>query len=112
MDKYITSLTDGLFQWGKVKGDFNCSWCDLLESLKGAPKEVDYFYCGKCKNLTSLKGVPEVVERVFSCRLTSITSLEGCPKVVGGNFVCNDCETVFTEEDVRKVSKVKGDIIV
>ena len=91
MDKYITSLTDGLFQWGKVKGDFNCSWCDLLESLKG---------------------VPEVVERVFSCRLTSITSLEGCPKVVGGNFVCNDCETVFTEEDVRKVSKVKGDIIV
>ena len=178
MQQSITSLNnDDLFQWGEVKGSFDCSWCDSLESLKGAPekvernfdcswctslkslegspkevgglfdcswctsltslvgapektqyiscsdcenlkslkgapKELAYFCCVRCKSLKSLKGGPEVVERIFDCRLTSITSLEGCPKEVSGNFVCNDCKTQFTEEDVRKVSKVKGDIIV
>ena len=105
-----TSLTS--LQYIPKTQYISCSNCENLKSLKGAPKELAYFYCVRCKSLTSLKGSPEVVERIFDCRLTSITSLEGCPKEVGGNFVCNDCKTQFTEEDVRKVSKVKGDIIV
>ena len=41
MQRSITSLNnDDLFQWGEVKGSFNCSWCDSLESLKGAPEKL------------------------------------------------------------------------
>ena len=39
-NKSITSLTNGLFRWGKVGTDFNCTYCDKLTSLEGAPKEV------------------------------------------------------------------------
>lgn len=36
----ITSLTNNLFEWSEVKGDFDCSCCDNLESLEGAPEKV------------------------------------------------------------------------
>ena len=65
-NEYITSLTNGLFIWVNIKGDFICAACDSLTSLKGAPKEV------------------------------------------GGNFSCGRCKVKFTEEDVKKVSNVKG----
>ena len=39
-NKNITSLTNNLFIWGKVKRDFSCYNCKSLISLKGAPEEV------------------------------------------------------------------------
>jgi transcription elongation factor Elf1 len=61
-----------------------------LKSLEGAPKEVSgYFNCDSCKSLKSLEGAPEKVERWFSCRY---------------------CGTKFSEDDVKNVSKVSGDI--
>ena len=39
-NKNITSLTNNLFIWGKVKGEFDCSNCKSLISLEGAPEEV------------------------------------------------------------------------
>ena len=41
----------------------------------------------------------------------SLKSLDGAPKEVGRNFYCNDCAGKFTENDVQKISKVKGKII-
>ena len=36
----IPSLNnDGMFQWGVIKGNFNCEYCKSLESLKGAQKK-------------------------------------------------------------------------
>ena len=150
------SLTNGLFQWGKVRGYFDCNYCDLLKSLEGAPKEVggrfvckncvsiktlegapekvgSTFSCEKCKSLISLEGAPKEVGGDFNCEnCTSLTTLEGAPKEVGGYFNCKNCTSLrnlkgapkkvgrefdcsrcgiqFTENDVKKVSKVKGKI--
>ena len=90
----------------------SCSNCENLKSLNGCPKKLECFHCASCTSLKSLKGGPEVVGMIFNCRFTSITSLEGAPKEVGIRFICNGCKTTFTEEDVRKVVNVKGDIIV
>jgi len=91
----------------KVGGYFNCS-DNKLTSLEGAPKYVGgSFYCSY-NNLTSLEGAPEKVVVGFYCSHNKLTSLEGAPKYVGGNFVCFDNPVKFTEEDVRKVSEVKG----
>ena len=65
-NEHITSLTNGLFIWTNIKGNFICSDCASLISLKGAPKVVGWdFFCNDC---------------------TSLTSLEGAPKEVGGDF--------------------------
>ena len=42
----------------------------------------------------------------WNCR--SLTSLEGAPKKVGGDFDCSKCKVKFSEEDVVKISNVKG----
>jgi hypothetical protein len=36
--QHITSLVNDLFVWGTINGSFDCSFCQSLESLKGAPK--------------------------------------------------------------------------
>ena len=70
----LTSLTNGHFVWGKVGGDFNCSYCNSLESLEGAPKEV---------------------KRNFDCRCCdSLKSLKGAPKKIGGKFDYSGCESL------------------
>jgi len=60
--------------------------------------------------LTSLKDGPEKVGGDFVCSSNNLTSLKGAPKEVGGSFKCSSNKIKFTEEDVRKVSKVKGEI--
>ena len=87
----VSSLNNNeMFQWGKVKGDFSCGFCTSLTSLKGCPKEVGKgFNCSYC---------------------SSLKSLEGAPKKVSGDFYCIKCGVIFTEDDVKKVSKVKEKI--
>ena len=87
---YITSLTNGLFVWTTVGGDFFCRLCNSLKSLKGSPEKV----CGN-----------------FSCSwCDSLKSLEGAPKEVDGFFSCSECGIAFTIDDVKEVSNVKGKI--
>ena len=129
-NKKITSLTNGMFIWAivggdfgcvgcnlltslkgapkEVGGDFICGWCDSLESLEGAPKEVGGdFGCYYCTSLKSLKGAPTKVKGDFMCpRCSSLTSLEGAPKEIGGDFECG--KNGFTTDDIKKVSNVKG----
>ena len=90
-NKKITSLTNKSFIWTTVDGDFDCSDCKSLKSLEGAPKEVENFSCTNC---------------------TSLKSLEGASKEVYGDFLCSYCGIKFTTDDVKKVSNVKGNIIV
>ena len=133
-NKNITSLTNGMFIWTNIKGNFICDECKSLTSLEGAPKKVggDFccfdctsltslkgapkevgrdFNCEYCKSLTSLEGAPEKVDEDFYCSYcNSLKSLEGAPKEVGRTFCCVDCGSKFTQEDVKKVSNVKGRI--
>lgn len=132
--KHITSLTSETFQWSviggnfncsfckslksledapkEVGGDFNCSCCKLLTSLKGAPERVGgYFDCSNCDSLKSLKGAPKEVRKYFDCSFCeSLKSLDGAPKSIEGWFGCTECGENFTEDYVKKVSKVKGKI--
>jgi hypothetical protein len=95
--------------------------------IKGSPEYVSgYFSCfgfGKSNNtlsrfnamrsqLKSLKYSPKFIGNSFDCRYNQLTSLEYAPKFVGNNFYCHDNKVKFTEEDVQKVSNVKGNIYV
>ena len=126
--KNITSLTNDMFVWTEMDGEFSCCRCDSLTSLKGAPKKVGHFFCNNCKSLKSLEGAPEEVRLTFDCKkCNSLTSLKGAPKKVGGEFNCMYCKSLmslkgapkkttgfrcegcggeFTEYDVKKVSNV------
>ena len=98
----------------KVGRNFDCSYCESLTSLEGAPEKVGgSFDCDNCKSLTSLEGAPKEIGWSFYCfGCELLTSLEGAPKKVGGDFDCRKCGIQFTKEDIEKVSKVKGKIIV
>ena len=111
-NKNITSLTNGLFKFGTVGEHFYCGYCKSLTSLEGAPQKVGgEFDCAHCDNLTSLEGAPKEVGWDFYCtQCRSLKSLKGAPQKVGGSFNCKGCDVQFTEEDVRKYSKVTGDV--
>lgn len=80
----ITSLTNNIFEFGNINGDFIVVECDKLESLKGGPKKVKYdFICSYCKNLKNLEYAPEQVGKNFEANYcVSLKSLKGLPKRV------------------------------
>jgi hypothetical protein len=94
-----------------VGGNF---WCgnNNLTSLKGAPSSVGGSFICSFNNLTSLEGAPTSVGRNFECNYNDLTSLAGAPKTVGGFFDCRFNPVRFTEEQVRAVCDVKGNIFV
>jgi len=51
------------------------------------------------------------VGRDFDCGYNQLTSLVGVPREVGRVFWCSYNKVKFSKADVRKVSKVKGEII-
>jgi hypothetical protein len=60
INKSITSLTNGYFEFGFIKGEFECDHCKSLTSLEGAPEKVGgYFRCIDCKSLKTLEDVPK-----------------------------------------------------
>ena len=116
-NKNITSLTNGVFEWGevnsfycydcislkdlkgapeKVKRNFSCADCTSLESLTGAPKEVGgQFNCDGCTSLKDLTGAPEKVGGWFNCdNCTSLKDLTGAPKEVKAYFSCSECKSL------------------
>lgn len=131
----ITSLTNDIFQWGVVGGDFSCAFCKSLKTLEGAPKYVGKdFMCVNCISLETLEGAPKETGRHFNCQgcdslknlegssekvgldfycqgCKSLKSLEGAPKEVARDFYCFNCGGQFAKEDVKKVSDVKYKII-
>ena len=72
-----------------------------------------YFSLRECENLISLKNCPDYITGnnmfdVDGC--SKLDSLEGCPKEVGRSFYCRTCKRIFTEEEVRSLCRVQGDI--
>ena len=99
-NKKIASLTNEYFVWVEVDRHFDCSYCNKLTSLKGAPKVVGGgFSCSGCSFLESLEGAPEKVGSDFYCSYCdSLKSLEGAPKEVGGDFYCSRCNSLKSLE--------------
>jgi hypothetical protein len=89
VDLYDKGLTKIPLKFGKVSGDFSCSF-NQLKSLSGAPLSVGGdFYC-RDNQLISLEGAPLSVGGDFYCSSNQLKSLEGSPLSVGGNFSCGD----------------------
>ena len=97
----------------EIGGNFNCSF-SFVTSLEGVPEKTGMgFHCYSCTRLTSLEGAPKEVGGEFDCtKCYDLKSLKGAPEKVGGNFRCEGCGKQFTEEDVKKVSDVMGEIII
>lgn len=128
-NRSITSLTNGLFKFGKVEGKFDCSYCDklktlegapeetrnfdcsscdLLKNLEGAPKKTENFECSWCPRLKSLKGAPYECYNFYCSNCKSLESLDGVPKLIKGTFYCKGCSNLEKSE-LDKLKKV-GDI--
>lgn len=95
-NRFIKELTNDHFVWGKVAGSFDCSFCVVLTSLKGAPKEVgNIFDCSYCRKLTSLEGAPKIVLGGFDCGYCiSLTSIKHCPEEVRGQVNFSNCKNL------------------
>jgi len=94
----------------RVNGEFDCS-NNRLTSLENGPVVTGGYYCFS-NNLTSLKGCPTKINGYFNCSYNELTSLEGAPKIVKGNFYIDNNAKQFTEEEVREVIDVKGEVYV
>ena len=103
------SIANDLFEWDLIDGWFDCSGCDNLTILKGAPKEVrGSFECHNCPKLDSLQGAPEYVGENFNCSYCpKLTTLEGAPKEVWGDFNCYSCSELKSLKGAPK--RVDGD---
>ena len=97
-------------QFGVVRGDFVCR-INYLTSLRGVPRIVGGNFDCADNELTSLEGAPKEVGGYFDCSHNKLTTLKEAPENVA-SFYCSNNKVQFTEEDVRKVCKVKGKVIV
>ena len=132
-------LTNGKFKFNHIQGSFFIRYCDELKSLEGGPDIVDEnysyaygrvikdlegaphtvgraFICSDCRSLVSLKGSPKKCMHFNVTYCPNLKSLKYGPKEVTKNYIVYETgndgkETVFTDEDVRKYTKVGGKII-
>ena len=104
-NKKAKQLTNELFEWGVIGGDFSCAYCPKLTTLKGAPESVGGdFNCSACYKLTSLEGSPEYVGGTFICAYChELESLKGAPEKVGGAFSCGYCPSLHSLDGIGKV---------
>jgi len=103
---YNRGLTKLPLKFGKVSGDFYCSY-NKFTILEGCPREVvGDFYCHNNK-LTTLEGCPREVVGDFSCENNQLTTLLGCPRVVGGDFWCNNNKLTIIKDELEFV-KIMG----
>ncbi|MCP4215703.1 MAG: hypothetical protein GY765_13700 [bacterium] len=88
VDISFKDLAEIPVQFGRVKGDFNCS-NNRLTTLKGAPMSVGIsFFCHK-NSLQSLVGGPAEVGKAYVCNENQLTTLHGAPRAVRGSFDCS-----------------------
>jgi len=96
------------FKFGKINGTF---WVnDKIISLEGAPQYVEGSFNCYNNDLVSLEGAPQYVGEDFRCSGNKLVSLKGCPKEVDGDFYCRNNKKQFTEEEVRAICNVKGEV--
>jgi hypothetical protein len=106
-------------QFNYVSGSFNIFNMKLL-SLRGCPQEIGgYFSCGQ-NLITSFIGGPKKILTspqyinngygYAASRNKKLISIEGLPKTINGQLWMTDSGKNFTEEEIRKICNVKGQI--
>lgn len=96
----ITELTNGMFEFGVINGDFNINDCVNLESLKGGPKKVKGdFLCCYCKNLKSFEQAPYEIEGNFIADGCGVKALKGLPKRVK-NISLSQCDSLINLDHI------------
>ena len=97
------------------KGDLVLSELPMrLTKLPPILKDITvngWFDCS-LNSLTSLENCPKIVIGNFYCSYNNLTSLEGAPQKVDRHFICHSNDVKFTEEQVRAVCDVKGNVYV
>ena len=132
-NKDVEAITNGLFKWGRIDGNFECKDCKKIKTLENGPEYVEgNFICWRCENLESLnmenlevrknfniimcpklkslEGGPIKVTGDFNCRQSSLESLKGAPMRVWGDFIADgskDLESLDMETEL-----VHGDFII
>ena len=103
VELYNKGLTKLPLKFGKVTGNFDCSYNQLI-TLEGSPISVDGgFYCYNNK-LTTLEGGPREVGGDFKCGYNQLTTLEGSPISVDGDFYCYNNKLTTLEGSPREVT--------
>ena len=100
-----------LIKFNKIDGNFICS-NNQLTSLLGAPTTTNGNFICYNNKLTSLQHAPTTVDGDFICSNNQLTSLQHAPTTINGDFSCSRNKIIFTVQDVKSISKVKGDIYV
>jgi hypothetical protein len=111
LDQESLTCLPSFIKFNKVSGYFSYFY-NQLTSLEGCPTTVGGSFSCSDNQLTSLEGCPRTVGDSFYCYNNKLTSLEGCPRTVGDSFYCYNNNEQFSEEYVRSLCKVKGDIYV
>lgn len=103
----VTKLPDGSLY---LNDDLDFSQ-HYIQSLIGLNISVinGYFSCSH-NQLTTLEGGPIEVKESFFCDGNFLRTLVGCPKKVGGDFYCHYNDANFTEEYVRSLCEVAGEV--
>ena len=101
----IKTLTNDLFIFTNVVGNFNCSWCPKLKNLKGAPEIVmGEFKCNNCDNLESLEGAPRTAADGFDCsNCRKLKSLKGITPHINNLLKCDHCGEKFEEKYIENL---------
>ena len=94
-NKDIKSLTNGMFRWGEIVGDFKCRECKKLRSLEGAPNECKWFDCFECTKLRTLEGAPNECYSFNCSGCTELKSLKGAPNECNW-FNCSGCTKLIS----------------
>lgn len=94
----IEHLTDRLFNFGKVTGDFIAGEhreLKNIKSLEGAPRIVNNFIFAR-SSISSLKGGPEIANDYDIHYNDKLINLEGAPKILKGSFRCYGCDNLIS----------------
>lgn len=117
VNKNITSLTNGLFEWGDTPSAwFDCSDCKNLTSLEGSPRVCSVLdisgcsklldlegcsafhklFCRDCDSLTSFKGINPLYNDadIWATNCKNLKSLEGLPSDKIGKLYLDDCKSL------------------
>jgi hypothetical protein len=88
----------------KWKGSFICS-NSRLDSLKGAPRDIEENFDCEHNRLGTLKGSPRKIGGSFFCDNNRLETLKGSPRKIGGSFFCNNNSITSMKGFPKKIGR-------
>jgi hypothetical protein len=89
-----------------VQGDVICSY-NKLETLEGAPRQINGVFDCSNNQLKTLKGAPQQLNGSFDCSSNQLETLEGGPVKVGNFYDCSNNKLITLKGLPREI---RGDL--